>query len=74
MDVKEFVISDIKKIKKLNNDIKLETLIEELNFDSIEIVELMMDLEDEYNINLDLDVLVTFNRVIDIIFYIEKRL
>ncbi|MCR5112411.1 MAG: hypothetical protein K6A63_00585 [Acholeplasmatales bacterium] len=74
MDVKEFVISDIKKIKKLNNDIKLETLIEELNFDSIEIVELMMDLEDEYDINLDFDVLVTFNRVIDIIFYIEKRL
>lgn len=74
MNVKDFVILDIKRIKNLTFDINTETTIDELNFDSVEIVELMIDLEDKYNINLDLDVLISFKKVIDIISYIEKRI
>jgi len=53
-------------------EIKLETSFEELGLDSLDIVELVMNIEEEFDIQIEEGE--NFKTVGDVVFYIESRL
>ncbi len=65
-------------VDKLNIDddsfIDLDTdLIEDLNADSLDAVEIIMDIEDEFDITVDEDDVENIRTIADIINYIEEH-
>lgn len=57
MDIKERLIDSINSVMELNltvEDVKNDTLLfDELQFDSLSLVQLIIELEEKFNINLD---------------------
>lgn len=63
-----------KKLGKKPEDIKLESkLVEDLNADSLDIVELLMMLEDEYGITIPDDEALKINTIADIVAFLSKQ-
>lgn len=56
-------------VENLNDDM---SFIDDLNADSIEIVEFIMSLEDEFGIEIDEDVVESIATIGDVIEYIEE--
>lgn len=56
-------------VKSLNDD---TSFMDDLNADSIDIVELVMSLEDEFDVQIDDEVLQRMNTIGDVIEYIEE--
>ena len=73
--IKEIVITSIaNQANKEINEITLETnLTADLNFDSLDVVELLMDLEDKFNIEIPESDLTKINIVNDIVEYLYKH-
>ena len=59
------------KDKEINLDTKFR---EDLNADSIKILSVVMDIEDEYNIELDEESIRSMVTVSDLVEYIEKNI
>lgn len=78
MNIKEQLIDSINSVMELNlsvNDITNDTsLFDELGFDSLTLVQLIIDLEEKFDINLDdIEDFSEFESVGSIIEYILKR-
>lgn len=50
MDIENRVIKVVKKVSNINGITYLDTNLREIGFDSLKIVELIVELEDEFNI------------------------
>jgi len=61
-----------KKLSKKIEDVKLESrLVEDLGADSLDVVELLMILEDEYNITIQDEDAVKLNTIKDVISFLD---
>ncbi|BFT66104.1 MULTISPECIES: acyl carrier protein [Parvimonas] len=68
--VKEFLQNSFK-----GKEIELDTkFIEDLQADSIKILSVVMDIEDEYNLELDEETIRSMVTVRDLVEYIEKNI
>lgn len=67
--VKKVVIESIGEEKEISEN---ATIVEELGLDSLDIVEMLMALEEEFEISIDDSVAEKFVKVSDVIDYIEK--
>ena len=68
--VKEFLQNSFK-----GKEIELDTkFIEDLQADSIKILSVVMDIEDEYNLELDEETIRSMLTVRDLVEYIEKNI
>ena len=75
MDQQEGIqlIADLTKISE--NDIRLESkFIDDLNFDSLDVVELMMEVEDRYEIEIEEDELLELQTVEKAIDFVNSKL
>ncbi|MDD6302005.1 MAG: phosphopantetheine-binding protein [Bacillales bacterium] len=72
MDIKEKVIHGFKKVVN-GKEVTLDSSIKELGLDSLDVVDMLMDMEDEYGIEFDNDEMLAFNTVADVINAIEKK-
>ena len=68
--VKEFLQNSFKG-KEINLDTKFR---EDLQADSIKVLSVIMDIEDEYNLELDEETIRSFVTVRDLVDYIEKNI
>lgn len=68
--VKEFVQNSFKG-KEINLDTKFR---EDLQADSIKVLSVIMDIEDEYNLELDEETIRSIVTVRDLVDYIEKNI
>lgn len=55
------------------DEVTLETHLEDLNFDSLDMIEIAMDIEDEFNVEVPDEVLEKFVTIGDIVDFLEKR-
>lgn len=71
-NVKKLIADQLKiDVSKVSDDAKL---VEDLGADSANIMVLIMDLEDTYNMTVEDNVITTLRTVSDVVAYIEKRL
>jgi hypothetical protein len=68
--VKEFLQNSFKE-KEINLDTKFR---EDLQADSIKVLSVIMDIEDEYNLELDEETIRSIVTVRDLVDYIEKNI
>ncbi len=69
--VKEFIID---QLGVSEDEIQMETdLLKELEADSLDAVEIIMALEDEYDLDIPDEVAIKFRTVKDIVKYVEAR-
>ena len=69
-EVKEIIVESIDKL--VLDRIKLTDTLEDLGADSLDSVEIIMSLEEKYNIKVSEDVFSDIHTVQDIVDYIEK--
>ena len=55
------------------DEVTLETNLEDLNFDSLDMIEIAMDIEDEFNVEVPDEVLEKFITIGDIVEFLENR-
>ena len=55
------------------DEVTLETNLEDLNFDSLDMIEIAMDIEDEFNVEVPDEVLEKFVTIGDIVEFLENR-
>lgn len=73
MNISEEVIEGLKKIVK-NKEVTLNSSIKDLGLDSLDVVDLLMEMEDKYNIEFSNDEMLSFTKVQDIITAIDKKI
>lgn len=73
MELKEEVLSKFSKIAK-NKTVTLESNVRELGLDSLDIVDLLMDMEEKYNIEFDNEEMTSLVTVSDVIKAIEAKI
>ncbi len=73
MNISEEVIEGLKKIVK-NKEVTLNSSIKDLGLDSLDVVDLLMEMEEKYNIEFSNDEMLSFTKVQDIISAIEKKM
>ena len=73
------VIKNIELVKKLLlqnlyiSDIKLEDNLSDLGIDSVDLVELILDIEHELNIYISENIFQDFKTIEDIVSYLDKQ-
>lgn len=72
MNIEEAVIESFKKIVK-NKEITKECNLKELGLDSLDVVEMLTDMEEKYGIEFDNDEMLALNTVGDVITVIENK-
>ena len=70
MELQKIVFEKIKKLTNKNFDLK--TKIEDLNIDSLDLVELIVEAEDELNIRIEDELLTSIETVSDILKAIKE--
>ena len=55
------------------DEVTPETNLEDLNFDSLDMIEIAMDIEDEFNVEVPDEVLEKFVTIGDIVEFLENR-
>ena len=72
----EKVFEEVKKTikKKFNKDVKLETTIAETGIDSLDLLDLMVDVEKKHNITIDDNKLLEIKSIKDIVDAISSKL
>lgn len=55
------------------DEVTPETVLEDLNFDSLDMIEIAMDIEDEFNVEVPDEVLEKFVTIGDIVEFLENR-
>lgn len=73
MDIKKEVIESFTKMAKGKN-VTNESVIKDLGLDSLDIVDLLMDLEEKYNIEFENEEMTSLVTVEDVIKAIEAKL
>lgn len=63
------ILKDKFKLDEINDDMKFK----DFGVDSISLIEMVMDLEDEFNIEMEDDVIANFSTVGDVVNYFENR-
>lgn len=76
MSIEEFVLDKVRtkaKAKNKNIDVNLDMrLCEDLYLDSLDATEIILDIEEEYNIEFKTEDIRSMKKVSDIITFIEK--
>lgn len=72
MNISEEVISGLKKIAK-NKDITMDSTIKELGLDSLDVVDVLLEMEEKYNIEFSNEEMLSFKHVKDIVEAISKK-
>ncbi len=73
MNIDERLAKLFSKVSK-RTDIKKEDLLKELGLDSLDLVELLMSIEEEFNIQFEEEEMLTFKTVQDVYDAIERKL
>lgn len=72
MDLKQEVIASFSKIAK-NKEVTLESKVKDLGLDSLDIVDLLMDMEEKYGIEFDNEEMVSLVTVEDVVNAINAK-
>lgn len=56
-----------------NDEIQLESVLQDFNIDSLGLVELLLSLEETFEINIPDEITGTFKTVKDVVDYVEKH-
>lgn len=72
MDIQAQVLESFKNVCK-GKEVTLESNLKELGLDSLDVVDMLMDVEDKFGIEFDNDEMLALNTVADIIAAIEKK-
>ena len=75
MTIENRVIGVIKKFSKINFEKINPTLsIKELKFDSLDLLEFQMEIDDEFGVEIPIDEFLNCQKVLDIILVVQKYL
>ena len=72
MNIKEQVLEGLKKVVN-GKEVSLDSNLKELGLDSLDVVDMLMDLEEKFGIEFENDEMMAFNVVSDIVTAIEKK-
>lgn len=72
MDLKNEVITNFKKVSK--KDVTLDSNIKDLGLDSLDIVDLLMDLEDKYGVEFENEEMTSLTIVGDVVKAVESKI
>ncbi len=72
MDLKNEVITNFKKVSK--KDVTLDSNIKDLGLDSLDIVDLLMDLEDKYGVEFENEEMTSLTTVGDVVKAVESKI
>ena len=72
MNIKEQVLEGLKKVVN-GKAVTLESNLKELGLDSLDVVDMLMDLEEKFGIEFENDEMMSFNVVSDIVTAIENK-
>ena len=72
MDLKNEVITNFKKVSK--KDVTLDSNIKDLGLDSLDIVDLLMDLEDKYGVEFENEEMTSLATVGDVVKAVESKI
>ncbi len=73
MNISEEVISGLKNIAK-NKDVTMDSTIKELGLDSLDVVDVLLEMEEKYNIEFSNEEMLSFKQVKDIVDAISKKM
>ena len=66
------IVNEVKKVVN-GKEVSLESNLKELGLDSLDVVDMLMDLEEKFGIELENDEMMAFNVVSDIVISIENK-
>ena len=72
MNIQEQVLEGLKKVVN-GKEVTLESNLKELGLDSLDVVDMLMDLEEKFGIEFENEEMMSFVVVKDIIVAIEKK-
>jgi len=72
MNIQEQVIERLKKVVN-GKEVSLESNLKELGLDSLDVVDMLMDLEEKFGIEFENDEMMAFTVVKDIVSAIENK-
>ena len=72
MNIQEHVLEGLKKVVK-GKEVSLESNLKELGLDSLDVVDMLMDLEEKFGIEFDNEEMMAFTVVNDIVAAIENK-
>ena len=72
MNIQEQVLEGLKKVVN-GKEVTLESNLKELGLDSLDVVDMLMDLEEKFGIEFENDEMMAFTVVNDIVAAIEKK-
>ena len=72
MNIQEQVLEGLKKVVN-GKEVSLESNLKELGLDSLDVVDMLMDLEEKFGIEFENEEMMAFQVVNDIVKAIEKK-
>lgn len=72
MNIQEQVLEGLKKVVN-GKEVTLESNLKELGLDSLDVVDMLMDLEEKFGIEFENEEMMAFQVVKDIVKVIEKK-
>ena len=72
MNIQEQVLEGLKKVVN-GKEVSLESNLKELGLDSLDVVDMLMDLEEKFGIEFENEEMMAFQVVNDIVKVIEKK-
>ena len=72
MNIQEQVLEGLKKVVN-GKEVTLESNLKELGLDSLDVVDMLMDLEEKFGIEFENEEMMAFQVVNDIVKVIEKK-
>lgn len=72
MNIQEQVLEGLKKVVN-GKEVSLESNLKELGLDSLDVVDMLMDLEEKFGIEFENDEMMSFTIVNDIVVAIENK-
>ena len=72
MNIQEQVLEGLKKVVN-GKEVSLESNLKELGLDSLDVVDMLMDLEEKFGIEFENEEMMAFQVVSDIVTAIEKK-
>ena len=72
MNIQEHVLEGLKKVVN-GKEVTLESNLKELGLDSLDVVDMLMDLEEKFGIEFDNEEMMAFAVVNDIVVAIENK-
>jgi acyl carrier protein len=73
MNAEKEVIEVISKVAK-GKEVTVDSNIKDLGLDSLDVVDMLMDIEDKYNIEFENEEMTSFVTIRDVIASVEKKL